>query len=81
MFSGDLSKMARGVARYKMKCRHNLRRGVWGRLRPPAGPGGEAPQRETILSVNRCTNDEIWTIKDMKYILILSWKQYKNRSC
>jgi hypothetical protein len=35
----------------------------------------------TILSVNRCTNGEIWTIKDMKYILILSWKQYKNRSC
>jgi hypothetical protein len=34
----------RGVARYKMKCRHNLWRGVWGHLRPPAGlgqsPGG-----------------------------------------
>jgi hypothetical protein len=33
------------------------------------------PPRKTILSVNRCTNGKIWTIKDMKYILILSWKQ------
>jgi hypothetical protein len=72
--------LGRGVARYKMKCRHNLRRGVWGRLWPPAYDpsrsrgepwwgvqGGEDPQRKTILSVNRCTNGEIWTIKDMKY--------------
>ena len=29
----------RGVARYTMKCRHNLRRGVWGAaFKPPSGP-------------------------------------------
>ena len=50
----------RGIAWYKMKCRHNLRRGVW-------GPGGRfRPLTKTILSVNRCTYGEIWTIKDMK---------------
>jgi len=62
-----------------MKCRHNLQRGVWEPLKDSsryrAEPwwgvqGGKAPQRKTILSVNRCTNGEIWTIKDMKYILI-----------
>jgi hypothetical protein len=78
-------KRVRDVARYKMKCRHNLRRGVWGPLKTPSnvGPGfrGGRPQRKTILSVNRCTNGEIWTIKDMKYILILSWNQYIYRSC
>jgi hypothetical protein len=68
----------RGVARYNMKCRHNLWRGIWG-LKAPAGPGqspgggfrggGRNPQRKTMLSVNRCTNGAIWTIKDMKYIL------------
>ena len=49
----------RGVARYKMKFRHNLRRGVCGHLAPPTGPGqspgggsgGLSPQRKTILSV------------------------------
>ena len=41
----------RGITRYKMKCRYNLRRGVWGPLKPP--------QRKTILSVNRCINSEI----------------------
>jgi hypothetical protein len=35
--------------------------------------GTKPPQRKTILSVNRCTHGEIGTIKDMKYILILSW--------
>jgi hypothetical protein len=32
--------------------------------------GGKAPQRDTILRVNRWTNGEIWIIKDMKYIQI-----------
>jgi hypothetical protein len=40
----SITHMTTGVARYKMKCRHNLRRGVLGRLRPPSGlgqyPGG-----------------------------------------
>jgi hypothetical protein len=52
----------RGVARYKLKCRHNLRRGVCGPLKPPireGGSGGKFPIRKTILSVNRCTNSEI----------------------
>ena len=58
----------RGVAKYKMKCRHNLWREVWGPLKAPsrssAEPwwgvqGGKAPQRKTILSINRCTNGEI----------------------
>ena len=85
------TSISRGVARYKMKCRHNLLRGVWGPLKAPrrsrAEPwrgfkGGRGdPQRKTILSVNRCTNGEIGTIKDMKYILILSWKQNIYRSC
>jgi hypothetical protein len=51
--------MVRGVARNKMKCRHNLRRGVWGlkaSSRSRAEPWwGCALQRKTILSVNRCT--------------------------
>ena len=57
---------------HKMKCRHNLWRGVWGPLKAPsrsrAEPwwgvqGGKASQWKTILSVNRCTNGEIWTVK------------------
>ena len=43
----------RGVARHKMKCRHNLRRGEWGPLKAPSR------STKTIVSVNRCTNGEI----------------------
>jgi hypothetical protein len=43
----------RGVARHKMKCRHNLRRGEWGPLKAPSR------SKKTIVSVNRCTNGEI----------------------
>jgi hypothetical protein len=64
----------RGVARYKMKCRHNLRWGVGGRLRPPAGPpgGGFSPQLKTIISIKwRHLNNkrhEIYSYSIMKTI-------------
>ena len=33
-----LDQQSRGVARYAMKCKHNLRRGVCFHLAPPTGP-------------------------------------------
>jgi hypothetical protein len=54
---------------------------LWSGAEPCGVQGAKPPTNplwKTILSVNRCTNGEIWTIKDMKYILMMAARAYMN---
>jgi len=56
---------------HKMKCRHNLRRGIWGHS-PSGGSGGNAPR--IILTVTKIQHHKALNLYSEDYH---KWKMYE----